>query len=284
MKRRPSSPYGKIKTYSSDSPHPGAGRVLVVPGYSETIAHNKKLVDALARSGFDASTFSQPRRASKVRDPIQRQGNVVLGLLETGSATQGKIHAIAHSLGSAAVLKAAQEAPERFASITLFQPVGLVGGQNVAELSLRATKKVANNQAGALRNQDPSRQDERGYAANVDSESAGQFSGRVVIAQLAGGAILAKQPALAGREARASGRYEIADDIAKITALGIPVNIVTAYNDEMFDHEKVDVGHEQIANSVTSFSTVADQAARHDTFWMQPERTAKIVEQLISQS
>jgi alpha-beta hydrolase superfamily lysophospholipase len=282
MKSR--TPYGKAKIYSVGSQSPEAERVLVVPGYSETIAHSKKLVDALADEGFNASTFSQPRRAGqevhRVKDPIQRQGNVILSLVETTVPEGAKIHAVAHSLGTAAVLRAAQEAPERFASITLMQPVGMVGQQSIGEMTGRVSKKVIKNQVGALHSQVPNSQPERGYAANVDKELAFRYLGRVVKAQLASSKVLATQPILAHKEAIAAGKYGIADDIAKVTELGIPVHMVTAHSDELFDGDKVHAGYEA-GIAATSYSTVADPEARHDTFWMQPRRTAGIVRQLI---
>ena len=283
-----STPYGKVKVYCAESRLLEAERVLVIPGYSETLAHSRKLVDALAASGFNASTFSQPRRAGKethkVKDPIQRQGNVVLSLVETTVPQREKVHAVAHSLGSAAALRAAQEAPERFASITLMQPLGMVGEQSLPELANRVGKKVVKNQSGALRRQNPSRQPKVGYAASVDTESALRYSGRVAKAQLAGSGVIGKQPTLALKEALAVAKYEIADDITKVTELGIPVNIVTAHSDEMFDHDKVDAGYEASIHTASSFSSVADREARHDTFWLQPERTAAIIGQLIQKS
>ena len=285
--RSVTTPYGKAKVYKAESHLLAAERVLIIPGYSETLAHSRKLVDALATNGFDASTFSQPRRAGKEShkvDPIQRQGNIVLSMVEIAIPQGEKVHAVAHSLGSAAVLRAAQEAPERFASITLMQPLGMVGEQSLPELAGRVGKKVVKNQSGALRSQNPARQPNHGYTATIDAESAVRYSGRVAKAQLAGSGVIGKQPILALNEALAVGTYEIAADVAKVTELGVPVNIVKAHSDEMFDHGKVDAGYEASIHTATSFSSVADRDARHDTFWLQPERTAAIIGQLIQKS
>lgn len=284
MKSKASTPYGKTKIYSSKSSSTGAERVLVIPGFSESVTHSKKLVDALARHGFYAATFSQPRHASKeahrVSDPIGRLGDVVNSLVETTVPEGKKVHALAHSLGTAAVLRAAQQAPERFASITLMQPVGMVGRQSLAELTGRVSRKVAKNQLEALHSQNPNKQPENGYAASVDNESAIAYSGRVAKAQLMGGKVLASQPPLAHKEASAAGNYEIADDIAKVTELGIPVHLVTAHADELYDNDKVHAGYEA-GIAATSYSSIADPQARHDAFWLQPERTATIVDQIV---
>jgi len=287
MKQALTTPFGNTKVYSSDSPDSDK-HILVVPGFSESVPHNRGLVGALSDRGFNAFTFSQPRRkgGTPVAGPIERQGEIILSVLEATIPGGDKVHGVAHSLGSAALLKAAQQAPELFASLTLMQPVGMVGEQSFPELLGRVGKKVTMNQLGALGGQDPGRP-ETGYKASVDEESAIHYSGRVAWAQLAGSVVIAEQPALAIEEASAVGSYDIADDLAAMKAmkamkaLKIPVNIVTAHSDEMFDTAEVDEKYAGIAKFVDSYSSVADPTARHDTFWMQPERTARIVDELL---
>lgn len=284
MNQRISTSYGKSKIYSTENQDPSSERVLVVPGYSESLAHSKDLVDALGATGLSALTFSQPRRTDKSQvalDPIQRQGNIVREILDATVAKGDKIHAVGHSLGSAAILEAALQSPERFASITLMQPVGMVGNQSFIELAGRVSEKVAKNQMKAMKSQNPKKQPRGRYAASADSESAVRYSGRVARAQITASGVIGKQPVLALKEASASGHYDIAEDLRKVAELGIPVNIVKAHGDEMFDPDKVDQGYEPIADIVNSYSSVADVKAGHDTFWLQPERTAQIVGQLI---
>jgi alpha-beta hydrolase superfamily lysophospholipase len=266
MKPRIPTPYGKVKLYRPNTDNEQE-RVMVVPGFSESLTHNKKLVDTLARIGFDAFTFTQPRRRGKtgLTDPIDRQGDIVLKLLETTLRPNDRVHAVAHSLGCAAVLKAAMQHPERFASLTLMQPLGMVGEQGFGEQLKRVSKKVTRNQV----------------AATLEGETRLRYSARVARAQLAGGGIIARHPRLAIQEARAAGKYDIADDIKDVVQLGVPVHVVTANSDEMFDRHKIATGYELISDSVTSYSNIADQAAPHDTFWLHPERTAKLISQII---
>lgn len=286
MKSTVLTTFGKTKVYSAGISSPQAERVLAVPGFSESISHNKGLVDALATQGFDASTFSQPRHRSKGgnSDVIQRQADLLLEVVKDTVPQGEKVHAVAHSLGSAAILRAAQQDPERFISITLMQPVGMADEQSLPEQITRAGTKVIKNQTGTFNGQDPNRQPQNGYAASVDTESAIHFSGRVSWAQLVSSGVLSRQLSLAIREAKAADEYDISDDLARVKELGIPVNIVTSQADEMFDPDKVNAGYEALGTMPSSYSSVADKDARHDTFWMQPERTARIVEQLINQS
>ena len=283
MNQKLHTAFGDSKIYSSPAPN-SKPRVMIVPGYSESVTHNKPLVKALYRQGFDAFTFSQPRRNGKgsVSGCIARQGEVVLSVLEGVVPAGDQVHVAAHSFGAAAVLKAARMAPKRFASLTLLQPVGMEGDQTIPQLIGRVSKKATHNQIAAARSQKPHGQTESRYTASVDTASAARLSGRVARSQLAGGGVLAKQPILAFKEAIAVGRYDIVEDVALVKKQGVPINIVKAHGDEIFGTDQVDTGYARIATIDDSYSSVADRTAGHDTFWMHPERTARIISQLIS--
>lgn len=286
MNRTAVTPYGKTEIHSANPVNelsPGE-HVLLVPGYGEEALHNKELVDALGSLGIEAGSFDQPRKQGSSDEPIQRLGDVVKSILDVHIPEGDKIHLVGHSLGAAAALKAAQLAPERFASVTLMQPAGMVGRQGLGELTKRVSKKIAKNQFGALRPQETGRQNGYGFVAAFDTESAPHYSKRVAHAQIRGGNLLLKQPMLALKEALAAGKYDITQDVRNVRRLGLPVNIVSSHSDEMFEQSKVDVGYKKIADEVSSYSSVADRKARHDTFWLQPRRTAGIIAQLIKQS
>lgn len=285
MEFRVPTPFGAARIYST----PGVGdtdSVLVAPGYSETVTHSKSVVDALAREGFEAFTFSQPRKPGEgwPEDPIGRQADLVVRVVEAVVPQAATVHAVAHSLGAAAVLRAAPQVPERFATVILMQPIGLSGAQRLREQAVRVGRKAAKNQIGALRRQDPQRPPRRGYAAAVDTESAVGYFARVARAQLAGFGVLLRHVRLALREANAAGKYELADDVRKVRELGIPVHVVKAQGDELFDTALVDDGYERVVDAVTSYSSVADPHARHDACWLQPARSAQIVRQLVGEA
>lgn len=258
-------------------------KIVVVPGFSEGVTHTKKLLGHLAAKGFDAISFSQPRkRGDKRLDPIERQTRVLLDVLDKKMTDGERVHGVAHSLGSAALLRAAQEQPDKFQSITIFEPAGAVGRQSVPELLKRVGKKVVKNQVGAAAGQNPANFTRDGhYTASADTESRVRFSTRVNSAQLAGAGTLGKNPALAVREAVAAGNYDMTNDVRKVAELGIPIHIVKAESDEMFDTDKVDDRLETLLEHGASISSVADPTARHDTSWMQPERTARIIDQTL---
>jgi alpha-beta hydrolase superfamily lysophospholipase len=279
---REPTPFGKTKIFQTNSDSPEAQDILIVPGYTETPTHNLKLAEKLAKKGFDVTMFSQPRKVGKEPhadlEPIERQAQIVKSILETTSLTDKKVHAVAHSLGAGAVLKAAAEQPESFKSIILMQPVGTVGAQRFGELFGRAAKKFKSQPWAQPKNQDGS------YTAMVENEPKSSVVKRVAKANIHAGAFLASQPMLAMREAKAVSQYEIADDVRKVVELGIPVHIVGAHGDELFDSSKSNNTYEELLETASSISEVADANAAHDTFWLQPERTARIIGQLINKS
>jgi alpha-beta hydrolase superfamily lysophospholipase len=282
MKHHQETSYGNVMLYRpevSSSHEP----ILIVPGYSESLTHNKKLVNTLVRLGYDAMTYTQPRKRGKtgLTDPIARQGDIVLNVLD-GIGGENKMHVVAHSLGCAAVLYAAMQQPERFASLTLMQPLGMVGEQTFGEMFRRVNRKVVRNQLGALKGRHLTHTSDLDGAAPLDKETKLRYVARVAIAQLAAAGILAKHPRLAVQEAKASGKYNITEHINEVAELGIPVHVVTADSDEMFDKQKVAAGYELISAHVTSYNQLSDVAAAHDTFWMHPERSASIIDQTIS--
>lgn len=283
MKEKIQTSYGKANFYRNEAAN-AQERIMLIPGYSEGVVHNRKLVDALANEGYDAFAYSQPSGFGS-EDPLERRSHVAYDVLETAVPEGEKIHLVAHSLGAADALRLAIEAPERVASITLMQPAGMVGEQSFLELSKRVMlKKVPRNQIRAAKGQGLDTQPKNGSAALVDKESRIKYSLRVGQAQAAGSNALTQNPALALEEANAAGGYDIQEVIQELSSLGIPVNIVKSHSDELFDTDKVDQAYETISEAVSSYSSVWDYDAGHDTSWMQPERTAKIVDALVNQA
>lgn len=270
----------KIKTFRSEKPPKGNNqlpRVLVVPGFSEGIFHARDLVDALGDDGMDATTFSQPRIRRIKGDPIVRQAEVVSGVLDSLPSNE-KVHAVAHSLGGAAVLKAARDNPEAFASITLLQPVGMTSQQGLKKLVKRTGKKTIKNFFQSLAVQDSSPYSKKNEEYPYDKrKSTLRYMGRVILAQILGGIYVATRSGSL-KEATAAGQYRIEDDMKAVMDLGVPVHVVTSASDEIFPYEEIDFEN----LDATSFSSVADRKAGHDTFLLQPIRTADTVKKIIT--
>lgn len=305
------TPFGKTEVYGARPKYPDDNeveRVFVMPGFSETPTHCKDLVDRLADRGFRAATFSQPRRAGKevstAKDPIERQADVFLSQLEMVLLPDEKIHLVAHSLGAATALKAALKRPELFASLTLEEPLGLLEDPNFRGLIKGVSNKLVSNFQKASKGQSAEPEKTNEYRALVDSEPASQYTKRVISSLNAGNLVLGSQPWLALKEAWASSKYSIWEDLKAVGRKRVPIHIDIANGDQMFpgqngktvttivdDKEKVTYGNNEtvdwqkmvvlLAKHNISVGSIADEEAGHDTFWMQPERTAEIVYQVL---
>jgi pimeloyl-ACP methyl ester carboxylesterase len=289
MRHNLETPFGTTTLYSEASKRDTtAGSVLVLPGYSETITHHTPLVKALAEEGFNATTPSQPRRAQRSLAPnaIARQGEIVCHILDSVASSERKIHIAAHSLGAAAALYAAKKLPDHIESLVLMGPLGFDYEKDFWNSAERAGKMAIGNQLEAVKGQKPwTPKDPKPYHARIDRESAFHFDRRVTAAQFAAGALLGRQLPLAVREARDAGKYgpsHVYGDLGKIQEARIPVHLVVSASDRMIDADAVDDNYQTMLHDrVTSYSSVGSPDASHDTFWLQPQRSARIISQLI---
>lgn len=287
MKRNspPNSVNGRIDNVAIHSGHPAnspRGYVVVVPGYSETITHNKALVGALATEGFETVSFTQPYPTKSQPSPVESRIDAVRRVIEATVPAGEKIYALAHSLGALPILALAKEHPEQFARIVLMQPAGFVDSQGLAKLSTKTTRKIVRNQSRALNGQTLRQPSDR-YVGLADQEGRVEFFSRTLRAQLAAGGVLARRPKLALREAHLADRYDVDRDIAEVMAGGVPVDIVLAHGDELFDSSEAYERYPKIAHHIGALSVVADSEAGHDTTWLQPRRTATLFRQIVEE-
>ena len=80
-----------------------------------------------------------------------------------------------------------------------------------------------------------------------------------------------KNPQLKLKEAAASTEYNITDDLNTIS--GIPIDILLSNKDEFFGTAT----KENIPKGTTNISSISDKNAPHNTFWLHPNRTAKLI-------
>ena len=271
-----SSPFGTIRIYQNGPE--GAPHALLAPGYSEGIVPIEATVDALAEEGFRVTTFDQPKRDFREADPIDRLGGVVLKVCELLSrANDAAQYGVGHSLGCSALLRAGARL-NVFDGMVLMQPDGFARHQDFWRSAGNAGTKNVKDFFGAFKGQ-PRRGQPR---VHPDTESRPRFVARVVRAEAIGVAALLKNPRLSIREAVAAGRYDAEPDLRTIQEQsGIPVHLVGSYRDEMFAQEQTNSGAKHALDLLASYSMVNDPAARHDTMWLQPRRSAAIIGQLL---
>jgi pimeloyl-ACP methyl ester carboxylesterase len=288
MQARQKSTFGKANLYSAQTTSGSSlGEILVVPGFSETITQNSRLVDSLAKQGFDATTFSQPRRrgnkANRKSRAIDRQAALVSGFVDQMAlgVENKKINLVAHSLGAAAVLRAAQLNPDKIGSITLLEPVGMTEPQGLGKIMKKSSKKNLRNQKNA-----------ETIAASMPGETRGSIKKLLTKSQIGATALMARNFRLATRESMEAAKYSINADAEAVTALGIPIHVIRAQSDELFPQEQADAtygldGHMADGQTVaidglfSSYSVMSDPEAGHDTSWLRPEATAIAVSNVL---
>jgi homoserine acetyltransferase len=79
----------------------------------------------------------------------------------------------------------------------------------------------------------------------------------------------------------ALGKYSIISDIKKIVSLGINVHIVIAKNDDIFEYQKMRNSLAELKDSVHSIEILKNEKYGHDSFWLNPNHTAKLVSKLL---
>lgn len=259
------TPYGKTKVYEN-----GTGpTVIVVPGFGGSIVHNKVLVHKIAEKGYDAITFDQPRRDAKAH-PIDRLEAILSSILSATVADDTLLYGVAHSLGSAALLRVARKHPERFKGLLLMQPAGIGDPQTLMSLMKRVSKKTAKNHSGTFKRKKSSK-DPRLQTASF---------GQIMQANVSNAKLIALNPSLALKEAKIALEHTIKDDIAAVQELGIPVQIIVSHHDDLFSMSELG-NYEAVTRMDGSYSSIANKESRHDTFWMHPEQTAALVDGFI---
>lgn len=277
MIQKINTPHGKATIYRLGVPM-AEQYIVLSPGYSETITHCKELVDMLAGKGYSALTYSQPRRGY-TSDLLGREKTIVLSLIGATIPAGKKTHVVTHSYSAAAVLRAALERPELFASVLLMQPSGMAGNQSLFKVVRQIGKKMIETQAGAIRDR---RAKKQAISTGEPQERSASFR-QVLSTQLASTAMVVKNPLLSLQEAKLVVRHSIVNDIAAVKQLGIPVYVISAYSDELFNLTKSGVGYEDIVTLPGAYISVADKHARHDTFWIHADRTTRLIDILIRQ-
>lgn len=233
--------------------------VLVIPGFGEGNRHVEPIAAALCNRGYDSRIVLHEDDVP-VQDPVDARAVYILQYLREQPA--GQFHVVAHSLGAAAVLRAASSEPERFASLTLMQVPGLSRPQPAYRLVAHAFTKMRHNQQAAR---------------NQGSEAVLS----VARATVAGVLLTAGRLTHALRDIAAASQYDATDDLQSAARHRIPIHIVTSLHDELFPALEVVEAHPRVAPFITSHTVLTGDAANHDTFWLHPEHTAKLADERI---
>lgn len=135
------SPFGPVETVDiSPITHTHQTPVLFAPGWQETIKMERECLYELYDSGRRVVSLTHPMAVYK-RDTNDgfpaieaRKAETLLGFLDAKDIHQ--IDAMAHSEGAINLAIAAMMQPERFRSLVLVTPAGLIGDDNLLRLSI----------------------------------------------------------------------------------------------------------------------------------------------------
>ena len=146
----------------------GRPRILVAPGLGASIHTNSPLLEMLTDDGRSVLTLNHPsaenrldglsdddsaRVSSFMRTEVRKASNLLELLEKTGE--NEKVDCLAFSEGAINALIAAYLHPEKFNSIILTAPAGLIGSDNLASLMLRFRAQARSDNSTGI----PSRKD-----------------------------------------------------------------------------------------------------------------------------
>ncbi|MDB5237957.1 MAG: hypothetical protein JWM46_227 [Candidatus Kaiserbacteria bacterium] len=141
---------------------------LVAPGFNASIHTNSPMLEMLADNDRRVLSLNQPREASEIgnlslnewekiasfpRSELQKASNL-LELLDKKDVSE-KVNVLAFSEGALNTLLAAYLRPEKFNSIVLSAPAGLIGSDNLISLALRYRSQAQTDNSIGI----PSRKD-----------------------------------------------------------------------------------------------------------------------------
>lgn len=216
--------------------------VLVAPGWGATIHGNSPMLELLTKQGRRVISLNHPRQGDDISDSAlalsyslpraeTRKASNLLELLDArGVSADLKADVIAFSEGALNTLIAAYTHPERFRTIVLFAPAGLIGRDSLWNLMHRfraQAKKDASVGVPSLRGVEPSE------AQRTMMEHMAKTW------ETEGSTYVKENIPRALAEMRALASMRVDDMVRFVRAAGVKVVVVTAVDDLIFPAKKM---------------------------------------------
>ena len=284
MQTQLKTPYGKAKLYSASPEGQGSrGNIVVIPGFAETLTQNKRLVNSLAKQGYNASTYSQPRgRGSKEdrkRSPMVRAALIAGYII---NKVDEPVDVVGHSMSAKVALIVAEAMPDKIGKVILLQPNGINSPQSLGQISKKSTMKNVDN----LRN--------AGKIAASIGESKWSVIKLLVVGQAKATKLLAVNFNLAKAESIEAANDSLLSNAKKVRDLGKEVVVIGAQGDQFFDQQEVNAtyglaGHMNDGQTIAiddlfPMSVMSNPEATHDASWMRPDETAIAIRAVLGHS
>ncbi|MBI5138554.1 MAG: alpha/beta hydrolase [Candidatus Vogelbacteria bacterium] len=220
--------------------------VLIAPGYGETPATFKPLLQTLYHEGRRAVAISHPRfggSAEQFEDKLVekhgleelRKAMNLLALLNNRSVDKADVMAMSEGAINASI--AAELEPEKFRNIILIGPAGLVGGDNYFDLFKRFTGTIASETVDLL--------------SPKASYSENRFT-----TLFESWAYFLKNPVRGLIECNAIAKADILEMLRATRAHGIKTAVVIGVDDPVFDQSTMNSVVHEAGEIVDGFVTV----------------------------
>lgn len=260
--------YGGQASYVELTPDEVKGDlpVLVAGGWSEGRNALKGTGEELFDNGYHTVLVDHARHGKPSAESFDsfdkethHKANTLQKVLEATNIDKADV--IAHSEGSLNAVLAALQNPDKFGSLVLVAPAGMIGSDSIFKLAGRFASKVAR---GATKDVI----DNPRIAANL---SLGVQS------------YVAKNPAKSSSEVSALANTTIDDALAYLRHQGVRVGILQSAKDPVFpanrikDHVMLDGPYQ----NVDSYASVANRKAGHDDLLINPERSTLAAVQML---
>ncbi|MEX0934319.1 MAG: alpha/beta hydrolase [Candidatus Saccharimonadales bacterium] len=241
--------------------------VVIASGWSTGRKSLRETGEELYRNGRRAVLIDHARRgnapedeAGFARDTLQRSQTIIEVLDDAGI---DKANVIAHSEGTISATAAALQQPERFDTLVLAMPAGMIGEDTFGGLLKRFAPKTVRSLT-----KDTVENPNIGLAVNVG-----------------GMAYIGKNPAKGYREVRAIAETRIDDALAALRDKGVRTAVLQSNKDSVFPVDRIEkhVRLDGDSANIDSYSSVAVKDAGHDELLIRPQRTVGASLQIIDQ-
>lgn len=219
------------------------------------------LVDHARQGGRENSEHSVHESVDEFHDEILHKANSLLEIIEDSGID--KVDVIAHSEGALNAVVAALQRPEKFNTVILAMPAGMIGEDSVLKLAGRFAPKV-----GRSLTKDMFDNPRMGLAIN-----------------LGGGKYISQNLAKAKLEVEAMAETAIDDALKLLKEAGINIGVLQSHADTVFPANRIEENVRldgEFAN-VDSYASVVAKNAGHDELLIHPERATKAALQMIRQ-
>ena len=199
------------------------------------------------------------RRLHETNKRLQSRAESLIRVLDDAGIE--KVNAVAHSEGALFVARVAHDCPERFDSLVLAMPAGLIGDDSVTKLTGRYLPKLARSLT----------------RDTIDNPSMGtSINSR-------GSAYMVKHPAESAKRVKDLAGASINELLPLLKLRGVKVGVIQANADNLFPPKRLGehVRPTGPMPNVDSYASLIDKKAGHDQLMIKSEPSAQAVIQVL---